>query len=50
MVFPWSLSDGKSPQVSLSLLSILADLNNAVVWMISICRQISNFSNSFLDY
>ena len=35
MVFPWSLSDSKSPQVSTTLLSILADLNNAVVWMVS---------------
>ena len=35
MVFHWSLSDSKSPQVSRTLLSILAVLNNAVVWMIS---------------
>ena len=34
MVFHWSLSD-KSPQVSRSLLSILIDLNNAVVWIVS---------------
>ena len=31
MVFHWSLCDGKSPQVSWTLLSILADLNNAIV-------------------
>ena len=31
MVFHWSLSDSKSPQVS----SILAVLNNGVVWMVS---------------
>ena len=31
MVFHWSLSDSKSPQISRTLLSILADLNNAVV-------------------
>ena len=35
MVFPWILIDSKSPQVSRTLLSILDDLNNAVVWMIS---------------
>ena len=35
MNFGWSLSDSKSPQVSRSILSILADLNNAVVWIIS---------------
>ena len=35
MVFYWSLSDSKSPQVSRTLLSILAVFNNAVVWMVS---------------
>ena len=35
MVFHWSLSDSKYPQVSRTLLSILAVLNNAVVWMVS---------------
>ena len=35
MVFHWSLSDSKSPQVSRTLLSILAVLNDAVVWMVS---------------
>ena len=34
MVFHWSLSDSKSPQVSRNLLSILAFLNNVVVWMV----------------
>ena len=33
MVFHWSLSDSKSPQVTSTLLSILAVLSNAVVWM-----------------
>ena len=33
-VFLWSLSDSKYPQVSRTLLSILADLNNDVVWMV----------------
>ena len=31
MIFHWSLSDSQSPQVSRTLLSILADLDNAVV-------------------
>ena len=35
MVFHWSLSDSKFPQVSRTLLSILSVLNNAVVWMVS---------------
>ena len=35
MVFYWSLSGRKSPQVSRILLSILADFNNAVVWTVS---------------
>ena len=34
MVFHWSLGDIKSPQVSRTLLSIMANLNNAVVWMV----------------
>ena len=49
MVFHWSLSDSKSPQVSRTLLSILAVLNNAVVWMVSTrppnSRTSSPFSN-----
>ena len=35
MVFHWSLSDSKSPQVSRTRLSILAVLSNAVVWIVS---------------
>ena len=35
MVFPWRLRDSKSPQVSRTLLSILAVFSNAVVWMVS---------------
>ena len=34
MVFHWSLSDNKSPQVSRTLLGIPADLSNAIVWII----------------
>ena len=35
MVFHWILSDSKSPQVSRTLLSILADLSKVVVWIVS---------------
>ena len=35
MVFQWSLGDSKSLQIFRTLLSILAVLNNAVVWMVS---------------
>ena len=35
MAFLWSLSDSKSPQVSRILLSILADVNNDVVCIVS---------------
>ena len=35
MVFHWSLSDSKSPQVSRTHLRILAVLSNAVVWIVS---------------
>ena len=34
MVFHWSLRDNKSPKVSRTLLSILAVLNNVVVWIV----------------
>ena len=36
MIFHWCLSDSKSPQVYRTLLSILTNLNNAVVWIVSI--------------
>ena len=45
MIFHWSLSDSKSSQVSRTLLSILADLNNAVVWMVSTYSLISKSSS-----
>ena len=41
MVFHWSLSDSKSPQVSRTLLGILAVLNNVVVWIVSTCPPTS---------
>ena len=46
MVFQWSLSDSKFPQVT-RILSILADNNNDVIWMVSICPLIFKSSSSF---
>ena len=46
MVFHWGLSDSKSPQVSRTLLRILAVLN-AVVWMVSARRTTSKSPNLF---
>ena len=52
MVFHWSLSNSKSPHVSRTLLSILAVLNNAVVWMVSTrpptSKSSSPFNNPFI--
>ena len=47
MVFPWSLSDSRSPQVSRTLLSILAVLNNVIVWMVSTRPPTSKSSSPF---
>ena len=47
MVFPWSFIDSKSPQVSRTLLSIVALLNNAVVLMVSTRPPTSKSSLSF---
>ena len=47
MVFHWSLSDSKSPQVSRTLHSILAVLNNVVVWMVSTRPPTSKSSSPF---
>ena len=47
MVFRWRLSDSKSPQVSRTLLTILAVLNNAVVWMVSTRPTASKSSSPF---
>ena len=47
MDFHWSLSDSKSPQVSRTLLSILAVINNTVVWMVSTRPPTSKSSNPF---
>ena len=45
IVFHWSLSDSKSPQVSRTLFSILADFNNAAVGTVSTCPVISKSSS-----
>ena len=50
MVVYWSLGDNKSPQVSGTLLSILADLSNAVVWIVSTRPLISNSSSPFTNH
>ena len=42
MNFHWSLNDGKSPQISWTLHSFLADLNKTVVWIFSSQPSISN--------
>ena len=47
MVFDRSLSVSKSLQVSRTLLSIVAVLNNAVVWMVSTRPPISKSSRPF---
>ena len=47
MVFHWCLSDHKSPQVSRTLLSILAVLNNIVVWTVSTRPPTSKSSSPF---
>ena len=45
MVFHWSLSDSKSPQVSNTFISILGVLKNAVVLMVSVRLPIYNSSS-----
>ena len=35
LIFPWSLGESKRPQVSRTLINILVNLRNAVVWMVS---------------
>ena len=47
MVFHWSLSDTKCPQVSRTILSILAVLNYAVIWIVSTCPPTSKSSWPF---
>ena len=45
MVPQWSLSDNKSLHVSTTLPSLLADLINAVIWMVSTLPLISKSSS-----
>ena len=45
--FHWSLSDSKSPQVSKTLLCILAVLYNVVTWMVSTRPPTSKASSHF---
>ena len=47
MVFHWSLSDSKSPQVSRTRLSILAVLSDAVIWIVSTRLPTSKYSRPF---
>ena len=47
MVFHWSFSDSKSPQVSRTRLRILAVLSNAVVWIVSTRPPTSKSSRPF---
>ena len=49
MVFHWGLSDNKSPQVSRTLLNILAVLSNAVIWIVSTHPPTSKSSRPFND-
>ena len=47
MVSHWCLRDSKSAHVFRTLLSILVDLNNAVIWMFSTCPLISRSFSPF---
>ena len=47
MVFHWSLSDSKSPQVSRTRLRNLTVLSPAVIWMVSTRPPTSKFSRPF---
>ena len=49
MVSHWSLSDSKSPHVFMTLLSILADINNAILWMVSTRPLNSKLSSPFIN-
>ena len=49
MVFLWSLSDSKSPQVSRTLLSILAVINSVVVWVVSTRPLVFKYSSPFIN-
>ena len=48
--FHWCLNDSKFFQVSGTLFSILADVNNALVLIVSIYTWFFNFSSFFLNF
>ena len=50
MVFLWRLSDSKSSHAFRTLLSILGDLNNTLVRMVSACPLIFKFSSFFYQH
>ena len=50
MVSHWCLNNSKYPQVSGTLQSITANLNNAVIWMVSTPPLISKSSNPFVNF
>ena len=50
MVSHWSLSDSNSPQVIRTLLSILPNPNNTVVWMVSNHPLISKSSSPYIKF
>ena len=47
--FHRNLCDNKSPQISWTLQGILSDLNDAVVWMVSVCFLIYKSSSLFTN-
>ena len=49
LVFHWRLSDSKFPLICRTILSILVDLHNAVVWLVSICSPISKSFSLFSE-
>ena len=49
MVFQLSLSDNKWAQLSRTFLSILVDLNNAVISMVYICALIFDSNRPFTN-
>ena len=49
MVSHWTLRNNKFPEVSRTLLSTLADLNDAVVWRVSTRPLISESSSPFIN-
>ena len=49
MIFHWKLSDCKTPKIYPTLLNILADLKNAVLWMVTTFSLIPNSFNFFTN-